>query len=329
MASLGRRLLHIEVAVLAYLDDSPVSFVHRHTSALYAPPGIYHGRTVITGIGDDYLVPSGHLLAELVDDVLDLVHEPAVKFLGTVQTILLNQSLAVRTVVPGGVIHLIASDVDVLRGEKRRYLLEYVGENLIVLHSGHTEDVVSLSVGADIGHVHRAGHLRKDAHQGAAVSGQVYLRDDLDMALGSVFHDLAYLLLSIISAVAVMTLTVGGRTHLIIAPPCALLCQLRILADLNPPAVVIGQMPVETVELMVGHPVYETEHMVHIVECSGHIQHRTAIAVPGSIFHDHGVQLIAGQLHIRLTVHCRRHHLQECLYAIKDTGGVRCLDDDL
>ena len=246
-----------------------------------------------------------------MDDVLDLVHEPAVKFLGTIQTILLNQSLAVRTVVPGGVIHLIASDMDVFRGEKRRYLLEYVGENLIVLHSGHTEDVVSLSVGADIGHVHRAGHLREDAHQGAAVPGQVYLRDNLDMALGSVFHDLAYLLLSIISAVAVM------------------LCQLRILADLNPPAVVIGQMPVETVELMVGHPVYETEHMVHIVECSGHIQHRTAIAVPGSIFHDHGVQLIAGQLHIRLTVHCRRHHLQECLYAIKDTGGVRCLDDDL
>ena len=110
---------------------------------------------------------------------------------------------------------------------------------------------------------------------------QVYLRDDFYMTFGSVLNHLTYLFLSVVSTIAAVSLTIGGGTHLPVSSPGSFLRELRVLAYLNPPAVVVGQMPVEAVELMGRHPVDEPEHMFSVKECAGDIQHRPAVAVSG------------------------------------------------
>lgn len=63
--------------------------------------------------------------------------------------------------------------------------------------------------------------------------------------------------------------------------------QLRILLDLQPPALIIGEVPVKCIQLVQGHHADEFLDKLHRHEMARAIQHRPAPAETGRVFnHD-------------------------------------------
>ena len=55
--------------------------------------------------------------------------------------------------------------------------------------------------------------------------------------------------------------------------------------NLYSPALVVREVEVEPVELVLGHEVQQTEHVLHGVKVPGHVQHKAAVSEPGGV-HD-------------------------------------------
>ena len=71
----------------------------------------------------DDLVPADHLLAVLVEEILHLMREPSLQLLFALQPLLAHPTLAVGTLLPVGLFHLVATDVHILIGEELEDLL--------------------------------------------------------------------------------------------------------------------------------------------------------------------------------------------------------------
>ena len=83
-------------------------------------------------------------------------------------------------------------------------------------------------------------------------------------------------------------------------PPCSLLCQLRICLDLYSPSLVVGEMPMESVELVLSHFQKYGLHLIHREEVTGDIKHET------SPFKARGITY-AGNRNLSI-----RNHLPQC-----------------
>ena len=97
------------------------------------------------------------------------------------------------------------------------------------------------------------------------------------MSCGSVGHNLADLVFGEIAAVRAF-LSLLGRFGLApghiaaVHPPCSHLGEQRILVNLDAPAVVVGEVEMELVELVQGHHIQVFLHLVNIEEMAAHIQ---------------------------------------------------------
>ena len=135
-----------------------------------------------------------------------------------------------------------------------------------------------------------AGHaeFRIRGHRGLRMPGGVDLRDDGDVAFRCIAHHVADLVLGVVAAI---------RTRFPVAAHAAIargnaaaadLGQLRISLDLDAPALVVGQVPVEGVELVQRHRVEQLLDFIHGLEMARRIQHQSAPGEARRVVDMHG-----------------------------------------
>ena len=103
-----------------------------------------------------------------------------------------------------------------------------------------------------------------------------------------------------------------GQTERIVAvrlAPGPVFGQLRIAADLDPPTLIVGQVQMQSVELVEGHAVDERLYLVDRKEVTGHVEHHAAPAKARFIDDLHPVQpLCIGAPEELPEGGCRRDH---------------------
>ena len=186
-----------------------------------------------------------------------------------------------RRVAPLRLLDLVATHMDVRAGKKRHHL----GEHVLDEREGRVLEVVDVGVDAPVrghlgGRARDRGKLRVGHHRRARVARHLDLGDDGDAALGGVGHERTHRVLRVVAAVearlAGRGIQVGLRGGTGGHAPRADLREARVLADLEPPRLVVGQVPVQHVQLVDRHPVDEGEDEFRRLEVARRVEHDAA-----------------------------------------------------
>ena len=155
------------------------------------------------------------------------------------------------------------------------------------------------------------------------MTGQVDLWDDRDVAFCRIGDDLLHLLLRVETLVrfAIILATVATDHGLLTLRTD--LGQLRILLDLDAPALILAQVPVHPVHVMQCQHVDELLHRIRRDVMTTHIEHHTSIAKAGRI-----VNCRSRQRHIR-SLRIRRDGLTQRLDTIEYTRWCSTRNRDL
>ena len=332
MAAFGRRVLHVEIEVVAVLRNDGEAGVDGLLQDVLPVPDQHEVVAGKVAARSDDVFPAFHRLAVFGQDLFHPLGEIAQQLLFIGVAELLHQFLAFSAVFPriGG--HFLHAHVEVFRGEESRHFLDDVVEHRVVLLPAHAEDVVEFALHAqDIGVV-VAHHFGVGDSQGFGVAGQVDFGDDFDAPVGGVGHDFPDVVLGIETAIALLAGVEGRFERFAAAAPGTDGRQFRILLDFHAPAVVVGQVPVELVDLVVGQPVEVTQDIIFTEERARDVEHAAAPGEAGRI-HDLDARNLPlpEQLGVRPFgpfVHLRRKHLQERLDGIELAGARGSADQD-
>lgn len=199
-------------------------------------------------------------LLALGEPAVEVPDEPGLELVLVGQTQLGHPGLGGRGLLPLVLGALVAAQVDEGRGEERE---DFVEDTLVeaqhLLRRGE-------HVGADApGVPHREGgrvddvgvaQLRVRGDRGLRVPGDVDLGDDRDVPLGGVRDDLADVVLGVETAVRLLVPERGRPVApLRTGAPGADLGEPGVALDLDAPALVVGEVEVEDVELVGGEEV--------------------------------------------------------------------------
>ena len=109
------------------------------------------------------------------------------------------------------------------------------------------------------------------------VAGEVDFGNDGDVAFGSIAHDVATFLLSVIASVGNTVILSGVVSDDGFGAFAAHLNEAGVLLDFHTPTLVVGEVPVETIDVVECNHVDEALHTVHTEEMACHVKQRTAI----------------------------------------------------
>ena len=322
------RLVVVEIEMRIRRHDDVVPQLGRGDSALAAAPR--HDDGVGGRPAFQNLVPADDAAAVLREEFADAVGHVALQvMLGGMLSVVLQAELAdlrltARTLLPAHLRTLVAADMDILRGEQLHHLGQYAFEEFESLLPSGAKHVV--------GHAPAAPHLVRTARAAQFGIGgqrrqhmarQVDFGNHRDTPVGGIFHHVADLVLRIETAV--------GRT--VIGSPlladhggladAAHGGQLRIALDLDAPALIVGQVPVQRIELVYGHHVDIPLHFVHREEVARHVEVHAPVCEPrrvGDLHAGHLPRRIGRRLR---TVNRRRQQLSETLQGIEEAGKLR------
>ena len=237
------------------------------------------------------LVPSDEIASTLVQEVFHLTVDIGLElvlsavFLCCRQSQLLNLCLTLGTLFPTVLGTFVSADMDELRGEyiakfAQHFLEEY--ESLRVAAAKH------VTTDSPIG-FHRVGtalaskigeHVKGSHH----VAGQIDFRDDIDVSLSSIAHNLATIVLGIVASVALTVVdTHVSRSDNRLLTHTSIHCQSREPLYLEAPSLVVGQVPMELVAAVQRHHVEILFDEVYREEMTGAIQQHTSIAEAGRV----------------------------------------------
>ena len=162
------------------------------------------------------------------------------------------------------------------------------------------------------------------------MAGELNLGYHLDVALGCVCHNLAALLLCVevwAVGLACVVAAINAVGNPVVAACCTNGCEAWVFLYLEAPSLVIGEVPVETVELVVRHHVDYALYFIEPEEVAAHVEHETAVFKAGRINDAHHGQCILGNALILYTGHhIRRENLLDTLECIVETVGAVCAD---
>ena len=165
----------------------------------------------------------------------------------------LDPGLTQRAVLPAHLRALVTADVDVLGREDVHDLGEDILQEGEGLFLAYAKDIFGHApAGPDFVRTAGAAQFRIGGEGGDHVAGEVDLRDDGDVALGGIGHDLAHLLLGVEAAVADAVVGVEVLADAGSVAPGTHFRELGVLFDLHAPALVLGEVPVEAVEFVGG-----------------------------------------------------------------------------
>ncbi len=186
----------------------------------------------------------------------------------------LHPRLAFRADLPAFLGAFIATDVDVRAGEEVHHLGEHIFQHREYAVIARTEHIIEHAPTA----LHfvwptGAAQLRVSCQSRHRMSRHLDLRNYIDVPCLCIGHHLADLLLRVETTVRdAVVFTPAVRPHLTAFAPTTDLGELRVLLDLDPPALVVREVPVETVHLVTRHQVNVFLHEWHREEVAHHVQ---------------------------------------------------------
>ena len=224
---------------------------------------------------------------------LHAAHGVALEFEFVFQALVPDALLAHRAGFPTLLRTLVAADVDILRGKQLQDLRENVlqeSERCFLARAVDfgadapaRADLITLAPAAQpwIGRQRRHG-----------VSRQFDLGDHRDKAVCGVFHDITNLFLRVESPVgcSVVFGRIGVMAHERLPPNRPDPRQLGVFFDLDAPALILGEVPVEAVHLVQGEDVDEFFDLVRGPEIAAGVEHASAVFEERTVFHRHDGQ---------------------------------------
>ena len=208
---------------------------------------------------------------------------------------------------------LVAANMDLLRGEQGEDFLQDILAELDGFRAAHAQGGAAFAAAAFLtGHQRRPAIGRREFGIRCAgrrhVSGHVDLGNDPDVAGGGIGDNLTDLVLRVETAITAVLAVFGILLRAGDRMPGANFGEFRILLDLDAPAVVVGEMPVEDIELQKGHFVQTGLDLIPVEKMPGNIKHEAAPGDPGRI-----LDADTGDLFVR-------HQLPDRLAAIEGPG---------
>ena len=303
-----------------------MSLAGRLDAAPFAAPR--HHRSVRSQSAFEDFVPADDAAAVFFEESLGPADHVALQpFFSRVlpvglEMVVADALLAFRAFFPLRLRALVASDVDVLRGEEFYYLREHIldegeravvaGAEHVVRDAPHFPYLIGAARAAQFG-VGRKGRLH--------VAGEVDFGDDGDVASGRVVHDAADVLLRVETAVGYAVVASRVVSDDRFGALRADFGEARVFLDFYAPALVVGDVPVETVDVVQGQHVDEAAHRIGGHEVARHVEVRPAVGEARRIVH-----LGGGDDHALCRTHGQR--LAEGLDGVEETRGGCSVEPD-
>ena len=273
-------LVIIEIAVRIGRHNHVVPGGDGFLSALDPAPGLNGGMGGNAGFQD--FVPADDATSPGPGVGIDVADQITLEFMDVLHAFLPHLFLAVDAVFP--VIHdgLIAADMDKLRGEEVKYLVQDAFQETEGLFPSRAEvpgEGVQLAVGA------LAGPFRIGPVYFQAVAGHFDLRNDGDVPLGSVPDDFPDILMGVKASVGLGVVLAcegiaaffPGEIALSDAPGYAV-GQVGKGMYLQAPAGCVRQVEVQDVQFEQGHRVHLLEQKRLSLEAAGFVYHEPPVA---------------------------------------------------
>ena len=218
------------------------------------------------------------------------MHQPRLQFTNAIELIVLDALLAKGIFFPAIGRTLVTTEVNVTAGEHFCHIVEHrleeVDDFIVtdVQHvfgntSGHTNLVGAIGVAAQLWIGSKGSHH---------VSWHVDFRDDLDVSLSSISHNLAQIVEGVVHAATIFCVVkevwICTITHKRTFTTATHLGQLGIFGNLNAPTLVIGQVPVQAVHFVERHDVEDALHLSFVEEVTSNVEHISAIRQEGFVF---------------------------------------------
>ncbi len=320
-------LVVVEIAVGVRRHHHVVVHLRRGDAAFGAAPA-HHDRPGREAALEDFVPPerAPALLREVVHEVL---RHPALEFGFGLEAVGLHPRLALRARLPAHARSFVAADVDRRGGKERADLIQHVfveadrvvvaGAEDVVLHAPraarHARQVLARAREFGIRRQRRAVMARQfDLGNDGDVAG-LRVREHLaDLVLRVEVRtvlDVVEFLLGLVAAVVARRF----RAHGSVAD------ELGVLLDFDAPALVLGEVPVEHVQLVLGHQVDDLENDVLAEEMAAVVDHHAAPAVARRVLDVHG----GDARHVDIDV----GQLLERFEGVERAVVVRAFDDDL
>ena len=192
--------------------------------------------------------------------------------------------LAAGTLLPPHLRSLVAADMDVFRREDLHQFRQHTFHETESLLLAGTEDILEHApVALHLVGTARAAQFGIGLQRSQHVARHVNLGNHRDIAFLGIAHDFLQLLLRETAAVGRTVVNRRVAAQYRVVALRALLYQLRIAVNGHAPALVVGQVPVETVHIVQRHRVEILLHKLHAEEMAGYIQVHAAIAKPRGI----------------------------------------------
>ena len=175
--------------------------------------------------------------------------------------------------------------MDELRGEHiakfaQHFLEEHEGLRIAAAEYVATDSPIGFHrVGATL--ASKIGEHVKGSHH---VAGQIDFRDDIDVSFSRIAHNLATIVLGIVTSVALTVVdTHVSRPDNRLLTHTSIHCQSREALYLEAPSLVVCQVPMELVAAVQRHHVEILFDEVYREEMAGAIQQHTSIAEAGRV----------------------------------------------
>ena len=216
----------------------------------------------------------------------------------------LDALLAVGALLPADLGALVPADVEVLAGEEGDYLVEDVLDELEGRLLTRAEDVLLYT--PDVAHlvdtaVGEAGQLGVRGDGAHRMAWELDLGNDGDEAVRGILDDLLDLLLSIVATILLTIAldTLGADTG-----------QARVLLDLDAPALILREVPVQTVDLEHAQEVDVLLHVLDGEEVTADVDQGTAVLEAGLVLDGDRRDAPACRLHEARGLDLGREELQ-------------------
>ena len=265
-----------------------VSALHGLDTAFFATPA-HHGGILGQASFQDF-IPAYHLAAQLLHNLLHPLDEVALQLVfyrglfGGFQSQFLGQSLTFRTTLPGPLAGFVASYMEILGWEEFCHFPEYIFYKFKTFLVAYAEIAMPVRLADRVGRV--ATQLWIYCHHFFAVSWHLYLRKHLYEVVCSHCQNLPYIFLGQVAAI--------GSFHTFLhifpgtlAPPLVpvafctetgQLGKLRVFVHLESPACRIGQVQMQSVQLIASHFPHLLQDKVFPEEMPAAVQHEASVA---------------------------------------------------
>ena len=262
------------------------------------------------------------MLGRMADDITLQAFLCRVFAIG-LQTFALDAGLTFRTTLPTRLRAFVAAHVDIFRGEQGGHFREHIvneAEHGVVACAEHI-----VRNAPNLPHLvwpTRTAEVRIGRQSSLHVSWQVDFGNDGDVALAGVVHHLADVALRIEALVRAAVIFARVVTNDRFGAVAAHLRQTRVFLDFDAPSLVVGDVPVHSVDVVEGKHIDEPQYAVLRHEVARHIQMGSAVTEAWVVRNLHGGHADARSLS------CGCNGLAQGLDAVEGTCSTGSLNAD-